>query len=158
MSGNTTRSAAIEAITNRRPLSVEAPQPLSDIWACDVFNSAKMEQYLSKSAFKAMKNTLQTGAPLDAATADIVAAALKDWALSKGVKFFSHIFYPMTNATAEKHDGFIIADADRHAITEFTGSLLIKGEPDGSSFPNGSLRMTNERTEECREGRCVRMQ
>ena len=143
MSGNTTRSAAIEAITNRRPLSVEAPQPLSDIWACDVFNSAKMEQYLSKSAFKAMKNTVQTGAPLDAATADIVAAAMKDWALSKGVKFFSHIFYPMTNATAEKHDGFIIADADGHAITEFTGSLLIKGEPDGSSFPNGSLRMTN---------------
>ena len=67
---------------------------------------------------------------------------MKDWALSKGAKFFSHIFYPMTNITAEKHDGFIVTNADGHAITEFTGSLLIKGEPDGSSFPNGSLRMT----------------
>ncbi|MFT7373595.1 MAG: glutamine synthetase, partial [Oleiphilaceae bacterium] len=74
---------------------------------------------------------------------DVVAAAMKGWALSKGAKFFSHIFYPMTNATAEKHDGFIITNADGNAITEFTGSLLIKGEPDGSSFPNGSLRMTN---------------
>ncbi|MFT5082093.1 MAG: glutamine synthetase [Lentisphaeria bacterium] len=143
MSGNTARFAAIEAITNSKPMSVEAPKPLSEIWACDVFNFAKMEQRLSKSAFKAMKKTAQTGAPLDSATADIVAAAMKDWALSKGVKFFSHIFYPMTNATAEKHDGFIIANADGHAITEFTGSLLKKGEPDGSSFPNGSLRMTN---------------
>ncbi|MGB5809510.1 MAG: glutamine synthetase III, partial [Polyangiales bacterium] len=83
-----------------------------------------------------------TGAPLDPATADVVAAAMKDWALSKGVKFFSHIFYPMTNITAEKHDGFIVTNSDGKAITEFTGRLLIKGEPDGSSFPNGSLRMT----------------
>jgi glutamine synthetase len=119
------------------------PDPLSKIWASDVFNLAKMEQSLSKNAFKAMKNTVQTGAPLDPATADVVAAAMKDWALNKGAKFFSHIFYPMTNATAEKHDGFIVTNSDGHAITEFTGSLLIKGEPDGSSFPNGSLRMTN---------------
>ena len=102
-----------------------------------------MEEALSKNAFKEMKKTVQTGAPLDQATADIVAAAMKDWAMSKGAKFFSHIFYPMTNATAEKHDGFIITNADGNAITDFTGSLLIKGEPDGSSFPNGSLRMTN---------------
>jgi len=102
-----------------------------------------MEEALSKNAFKAIKKTVQTGATLDSATADIVAAAMKDWAISKGVKFFSHIFYPMTNITAEKHDGFIITNSDGAAITEFTGSLLIKGEPDGSSFPNGSLRMTN---------------
>jgi glutamine synthetase len=68
---------------------------------------------------------------------------MKEWAVAKGVKFFSHIFYPMTNITAEKHDGFIITNPDGGAITEFTGSLLIKGEPDGSSFPNGSLRMTS---------------
>ena len=116
--------------------------PLSEIWASDVFNLAKMEECLSKSAFKAMKQTVQTGAPLDAATADVVAAAMKDWAIGKGVKFFSHIFYPLTNITAEKHDGFIVTQPDGGAITEFTGSLLIKGEPDGSSFPNGSLRMT----------------
>ncbi|MCL4117935.1 UNVERIFIED_CONTAM: hypothetical protein GTU68_003104 [Idotea baltica] len=103
-----------------------------------------MEEMLSKTAFKAMKATVQTGEPLDAATADVVAAAMKDWALAKGAKFFSHIFYPMTNITAEKHDGFIVTNGDGNAITEFTGSLLIKGEPDGSSFPNGSLRMTSE--------------
>jgi glutamine synthetase len=117
--------------------------PLSEIWACDVFSLSTMEECLSKNAFKAMKETVRTGAPLDPATADVVAAAMKDWALQKGVKFFSHVFYPLTNITAEKHDGFIVTNSDGNAITEFTGSLLIKGEPDGSSFPNGSLRMTN---------------
>lgn len=102
-----------------------------------------MEESLSKGAFKEMKAARQTGAPLDSATADVVAAAMKDWAIAKGVKFFSHIFYPLTNITAEKHDGFIVINSEGHAITEFTGSLLIKGEPDGSSFPNGSLRTTN---------------
>lgn len=134
---------AIAEINNREPLPVDMPEALSKIWATDVFNLATMEEALSKNAFKAMKNTVQTGAALDPGTADVVAAAMKDWAISKGVKFFSHIFYPMTNATAEKHDGFIITNSDGGAITEFTGSLLIKGEPDGSSFPNGSLRMTN---------------
>jgi glutamine synthetase len=143
MSGNASRLAAISAITNAQPKDLQMPEPLSKIWACDVFNLSKMEESLSKNAFKAMKKTVKTGAVLDTATADVVAAAMKDWALSKGAKFFSHIFYPMTNATAEKHDGFIITNAEGDAITEFTGSLLIKGEPDGSSFPNGSLRMTN---------------
>ncbi|MEZ5340883.1 MAG: glutamine synthetase III [Acidimicrobiales bacterium] len=109
-----------------------------------MFDFATMEEHLSKTAFKAMKATVKTGVPLDNATADVVAAAMKDWALSKGVKFFSHIFYPMTNITAEKHDGFIVTNSDGHAITGVHGSLLIKGEPDGSSFPNGSLRTTNE--------------
>ena len=143
MSGNQARLQAIAQITKGEPKSCTMPDPLSKIWACDVFNLASMEEALSKNAFKAMKKTVQTGVPLDMATADVVAAALKDWAMAKGVKFFSHIFYPMTNLTAEKHDGFIITNPDGNAITEFTGSLLIKGEPDGSSFPNGSLRMTN---------------
>ena len=143
MSRNQARVQAVSQIINRKPKEVTMPEPLSKIWASDVFNLAKMEEALSKNAFKAVKTTVQTGAPLDSATADVVAAAMKDWALSKGAKFFSHIFYPMTNATAEKHDGFIITNPDGNAITEFTGSLLIKGEPDGSSFPNGSLRMTN---------------
>ena len=143
MSGNQTRLQAIEQITNRAPMSVKQPETLSKIWAEDVFNLQKMEEALSKNAFKAIKKTVQTGSTLDPATADVVAAAMKDWAISKGVKFFSHIFYPMTNITAEKHDGFIVTNSEGAAITEFTGSLLIKGEPDGSSFPNGSLRMTN---------------
>ena len=143
MSGNKPRIQAISQITNRKPMAVKKPEPMAEIWACDVFNLAKMEQTVSKNAFKAIKNTVQTGAPLDPATADVIAAAMKDWAISKGVKFFSHIFYPMTNITAEKHDGFIVTNSEGNAITEFTGSLLIKGEPDGSSFPNGSIRMTN---------------
>ena len=143
MSGNESRIQAIYQITNSGPAAVSKTKPLKKIWASDVFNLATMEESLSKQAYKAVKKTVHTGEPLDSATADVVAAAMKDWAISKGAKFFSHIFYPMTNATAEKHDGFIITDSDGNAITEFSGSLLIKGEPDGSSFPNGSIRMTN---------------
>lgn len=143
MSGNQTRLNAIDQITNRAPLSCSMTDPLKDIWATDVFNLQKMEEALSKKAFKAIKKTVQTGEALDKATADIVAAAMKDWALSKGAKFFSHVFYPLTNITAEKHDAFILTNSEGNAINEFTGTLLIKGEPDGSSFPNGSLRMTN---------------
>jgi glutamine synthetase len=143
MSGNQTRLQAIDQITNRAPLSCKMTDPLKQIWATDVFNLQKMEDALSKKAFKAIKKTIESGEALDAATADIVAAAMKDWALSKGAKFFSHVFYPMTNITAEKHDAFILTNSEGNAINEFTGTLLIKGEPDGSSFPNGSLRMTN---------------
>ena len=143
MSGNQSRLQAISEITNRQPMPVKKPKSLDKIWASDVFNLAKMEEALSKNAFKAVKKTIHTGAPLSPDVADVVAAAMKDWAITKNAKFFSHIFYPMTNATAEKHDGFIITNSDGNAITEFTGSLLIKGEPDGSSFPNGSIRMTN---------------
>jgi glutamine synthetase len=143
MSGNESRLQAIYQITNREPVAVSMPDKLGNIWAEDVFNLTRMEWALSKNAFKAVKKTVQTGVPLDPATADVVAAAMKEWAVSKGVKFFSHLFYPMTNITAEKHDGFIITNSDGNAMTEFTGSLLIKGEPDGSSFPNGSIRMTN---------------
>lgn len=106
------RQQAIQLISNRQPVPVNKPEPLGNIWAQDVFNLATMEWALSKSAFKAMKNTVQTGAPLDPATADVVAAAMKEWAIGKGVKFFSHIFYPMTNITAEKHDGFIITNPE----------------------------------------------
>ena len=143
MSGNESRLEAISGISKAAPFDIGMTAPLKEIWASDVFSLVQMEESLSKSAFKAMKKTVETGAALDPATADVVAAAMKDWAMTKGAKFFSHIFYPMTNATAEKHDGFIITNSDGGSITEFTGSLLIKGEPDGSSFPNGSLRMTN---------------
>jgi len=143
MSSNQSRAQAIAQITNRVSKVYTQTEPLKDIWATDVFNLATMEEALSKNAFKAMKNTVMTGAALDPAVAEIVAAAMKEWAMAKGAKFFSHIFYPMTNITAEKHDGFIITNPEGGSITEFTGSLLIKGEPDGSSFPNGSLRMTS---------------
>ena len=143
MSGNASRINAVENITNRFPTAVEQTESLDDIWAIDVFNLEKMEKSLSKSAFESIKNTIRTGDSLELATADEVATAMKEWALSKGVKFFSHIFFPMTNATAEKHDAFIVTDFDGGAISTFNGSLLIKGEPDGSSFPNGGIRVTN---------------
>ncbi|MCF6190776.1 MAG: glutamine synthetase III [Cocleimonas sp.] len=143
MSGSESRAQAVFQITNAENTPVKKPKSLEKIWATDVFTLTKMEESLSKKAYKAMKKTIDTGEALDVNTADVVAAAMKDWAMSKGANYFSHIFYPMTGASAEKHDGFIISDSTGKAITEFTGSLLIKGEPDGSSFPNGSIRVTN---------------
>jgi len=143
MSGSESRAQAVFQITNSEPMSVKTPKSLNKIWATDVFTLAKMEEALSKKAYKSLKKTVETGEALDQSTADVVAAAMKDWAMSKGANYFSHVFYPMTGASAEKHDGFIVSDASGKAITEFTGSLLIKGEPDGSSFPNGSIRVTN---------------
>ena len=143
MSGNVSRIKAVEDITNRLGTVVTKTESLDDIWAIDVFNLAKMESVLSKNAFDSIKKTIHTSTALDPEIAEEVASAMKEWALAKGVKFFSHIFYPLTNATAEKHDAFIVTDFDGGAISKFNGSLLIKGEPDGSSFPNGGIRVTN---------------
>lgn len=143
MSRSESRAQAVFEITTGEPINVAKTRSLEEIWASDVFTLVKMEDALSKSAFKAMKNTMETGAQLSAAVADDVAAAMKAWALSKGANYFAHIFYPLTGASAEKHDSFIITDASGKAITEFNGSLLTKGEPDGSSFPNGGIRQTN---------------
>jgi len=143
MNANASRQQAVEDITSRLAPVVKKTESLDDIWAIDVFNLSKMENVLSKSAFESIKKTIQTNEALDPEVAEEVAVAMKEWALGKGVKFFSHIFYPMTNATAEKHDAFIVTDFDGGAISKFNGSLLIKGEPDGSSFPNGGIRVTN---------------
>jgi len=143
MSRSESRAQAVFEITTGQPLSVMKPKSLEEIWASDVFTLVKMEDALSKSAFKAMKRTMETGASLDATVADDVAAAMKSWALSKGANYFAHVFYPLTGASAEKHDSFIVTDPTGKAITEFNGSLLTKGEPDGSSFPNGGIRQTN---------------
>ena len=143
MNVNASRLQAVENITSRLAPVVKKTESLDDIWAIDVFNLSKMESVLSINAFESIKETIQSNKALDPEIAEEVAAAMKDWALEKGVKFFSHIFYPMTNATAEKHDAFIVTDFDGEAISKFNGSLLIKGEPDGSSFPNGGIRVTN---------------
>ena len=143
MSRSEARAQAVFEITSGKPIAVEKPRSLEDIWASDVFTLVKMEEALSKSAFKAMKNTMETGATLDPGVADDVAAAMKNWALSKGANYFAHVFYPLTGSSAEKHDSFIVTDASGKAITEFNGALLTKGEPDGSSFPNGGIRTTN---------------
>ena len=143
MSRNEAREQAVFEITTGEPIAAVKSKSLEEIWASDVFTLVKMEDALSKTAFKAMKKTMETGTALDADVADDVAAAMKTWALSKGANYFAHVFYPLTGASAEKHDSFIVTDSSGRAITEFNGSLLTKGEPDGSSFPNGGIRQTN---------------
>jgi glutamine synthetase len=117
---------------------------LEDLWAKDVFTLSKMQECLPKSVFKSLQKTIKNGAPLDVSVADVVAVAMKDWAVSKGALYYSHMFYPLTNATAEKHDGFISVQSDGSVISEFSGKVLVQGEPDGSSFPNGGIRSTFE--------------
>lgn len=117
---------------------------LGQIFASNVFNDAVMKESLPKATYKALKKTIEDGLPLDPAVADVVANAMKDWALEKGATHFTHWFQPMTGITAEKHDAFISPTSDGKAIMEFSGKELIKGEPDASSFPSGGLRATFE--------------
>ena len=142
--GYESRTQAIYQITDREPIPVGPPVRLEDLWAADVFSLSKMKQCLPKAVFKSLKKTIEAGEQLDVSIADTVASAMKDWAISKGASYYAHVFYPMTNATAEKHDGFISTQSDGSAIAEFAGKLLVQGEPDGSSFPNGGIRSTFE--------------
>ena len=138
------RFAALQTIQRRKPAAVQAPAALQDIWATDVFSIDRMKEALPRSVFKSVQRTIREGGRLDMGVADAVAGAMKEWATSRGALYYSHVFYPLTNLTAEKHDGFITPKSDGRAITEFTGKLLVQGEPDGSSFPNGGLRSTFE--------------
>lgn len=138
------RIQAMSQVTDRKPLPSKIPQRLEALWATDVFTLSKMQASLPKDVFKSVKHTIQTSGKLDVSIAGAVAAAMKDWATSKGALYYAHVFYPLTNATAEKHDGFISVQGDGSVITEFTGKVLVQGEPDGSSFPNGGLRSTFE--------------
>ncbi len=138
------RALAVQNITNRKPMAVKMPVPLSELWASDVFTLSKMKESLPKDVFKSLQKTIELGQELDNTVADVVALAMKDWALSKGALYYAHVFYPLTNATAEKHDGFISVQSDGSVISEFSGKVLVQGEPDGSSFPNGGIRSTFE--------------
>ncbi len=144
MSGNAVRAEAIRQILNRPAMPSKAPARLDEIWAENVFDLAKMQASLPKAIFKSIKKTITAGASLDPAIADTVATAMRDWAMAKGASYYAHVFYPMTNLTAEKHDGFISPQGDGTVISEFSGKLLTQGEPDGSSFPNGGIRDTFE--------------
>jgi glutamine synthetase len=121
-----------------------AVESLETLWARDVFTLAKMKASLPKGAFKSILRTIKEGGKLDISVADVVAQAMKDWATGRGALYYAHVFYPLTNRTAEKHDGFIVPQGDGTALTEFTGKLLVQGEPDGSSFPHGGIRSTFE--------------
>ncbi len=117
---------------------------IPEIFGADVFNESVMQERLPKSTYKSLKKTIQAGKPLDIELANVVAAAMKDWAVEKGCTHYTHWFQPMTGNTAEKHDSFISPTSDGKIIMEFSGKELVKGEPDASSFPSGGLRATFE--------------
>lgn len=115
-----------------------------DIYGANVFNDSVMKERLPKNTYKALRKTINEGTHLEPAVADVVANAMKDWAIEKGATHFTHWFQPMTGVTAEKHDAFISPTAEGNVIMEFSGKVLVKGEPDASSFPNGGIRSTFE--------------
>jgi glutamine synthetase len=118
---------------------------VADIFGEDVFTDKVMQERLPKKVYKALRKTIEEGTELDLATADVIAAAMKDWAIEKGATHYTHWFQPLTGVTAEKHDSFITApNPDGTVLMEFSGKELIKGEPDASSFPSGGLRATFE--------------
>ena len=119
-------------------------QGVAEYFGCNVFNEETMKNRLPKSVYKSVVATQKMGTALDPAAADVIAEAMKDWAVEKGVTHYTHWFHPMTGLSAEKHDSFISPTGDGKVIMEFSGKELIKGEPDASSFPSGGLRATFE--------------
>lgn len=124
---------------------METNHSIMDIFGTNVFNDKAMRQYLPKSIYYELRKTIDGRKELDPATADVVAAAIRKWAIEKGATHYTHWFQPLTGFTAEKHDSFITPPReDGSVLMEFSGKDLIKGEPDASSFPSGGLRATFE--------------
>lgn len=145
-SSTSARRSAITAITNYAASTApvdfaDAPQ---SYYSTNVFTKSVMKDRLPKSVYKAVIKTIESGEKLDPAVADTVASAMKDWAVEKGATHYAHIFYPLTGATAEKHDSFLSPTSDGGTLSEFSGKQLIQGEPDGSSFPTGGIRVTSQ--------------
>ena len=121
-----------------------AMKNLSEMFGSMVFNDSVMQARLPKEVYEQVRQCIKLGTRLDGKTADVVANAMKDWSIEKGVTHFTHWFQPMTGITAEKHDSFLNPVGDGRVIMEFSGKELIQGEPDASSFPTGGLRATFE--------------
>ena len=119
-------------------------EKVSEYFGCDVFGDGVMRERLPRETYKQLQRTIKQGKHLDIGVANIVANAMKDWAIEKGATHFTHWFQPMTGITAEKHDSFITPADSGKVIMEFSGKELIKGESDASSFPSGGLRATFE--------------
>lgn len=117
---------------------------VNEMFGSMVFSDHVMKQRLPKETYKALQKTINEGAPLDISVANVVANAMKDWAIEKGATHFTHWFQPMTGFTAEKHDSFITPTNDGRVLMEFSGNELVRGEPDASSFPSGGIRATFE--------------
>lgn len=147
MSGHKSRQDAIAAINSYKPRTKPvnfAETTLTEYYGSNVFNDKVMRERLPKQVYKSLKRTIERGEKLDPSIAGVVAKAMKDWAVSKGATHYTHVFYPLTGLTAEKHDGFLEQDENGLPITEFDSKQLIQGEPDASSFPSGGIRTTFE--------------
>jgi glutamine synthetase len=144
---STPRNAVRAAVAVSAPAAADTSSAYnpSEIYARDVFSLRVMRERLPKEVFKRIEQTCVKGQSLNDGDADIVAGAMKDWAIERGATHFTHWFQPMTGSTAEKHDAFVAPDpVSGRLINEFSGKMLIKGEPDASSFPSGGLRSTFE--------------
>jgi glutamine synthetase len=141
----TLRFMALEELFNRMPLEIKLPSKnVSEYYGENVFDLPKMERYLSKEAYKVVKRAITEGKSLNRLEADQVATGLKAWAIGRGATHYTHWFHPLTDGTAEKHDGFIEIGDNGHAVEKFSGEVLVQSEPDASSFPSGGLRNTFE--------------
>jgi len=139
------RFSALKEVFGRVPLQIVTPtENVSKYFGLDVFNLHKMEHYLSKDAFKVIKRAIEEGKSLTRQDADQVAIGLKAWALERGATHYTHWFHPLTDGTAEKHDGFIEYGDNGHIVENFSGAVLVQSEPDASSFPSGGIRNTFE--------------
>ena len=139
------RFFALQELANRRPVPVEYPsKKLSEYYGAHVFDRKKMQEFLPSEAYKAVINAIENGVPFNREMADMIANGMKSWAKTYNVTHYTHWFQPLTDGTAEKHDGFIEFDSDGDVIERFSGKLLIQQEPDASSFPNGGIRNTFE--------------
>jgi glutamine synthetase len=146
MSGSSARLQAIAAVNHYQPpaKSFSPQERPGEVFGQNVFTKTVMQSRLPKTVFKSLMATIEHAKPLDPTVADVVASAMKDWAIEKGATHYAHVFYPLTGLTAEKHDSFLEPDASGASIAEFAGKTLLQGEPDASSFPNGGLRDTFE--------------
>ena len=139
------RFFALQELANRRPVPVEYPsKKLSEYYGAHVFDRKKMQEFLPSEAYKAVINAIENGVPFNREMADMIANGMKSWAKTHNVTHYTHWFQPLTDGTAEKHDGFIEFDSDGDVIERFSGKLLMQQEPDASSFPNGGIRNTFE--------------
>jgi glutamine synthetase len=139
------RFSALREVFGRGPVEVTTPSKIvSEYYGENVFDLPKMEHYLSKEAYKVVKRAINEGKSLSRADADQVATGLKTWAIERGATHYTHWFHPLTDGTAEKHDGFIEITDNGRVVEKFSGEVLVQSEPDASSFPSGGLRNTFE--------------
>jgi glutamine synthetase len=139
------RFSALREVFNREPVAVSTPSKIiSEYYGENVFDLPKMEHYLSKEAYKVVKKAIHEGKSLSRQEANQVATGLKAWAISKGATHYTHWFHPLTDGTAEKHDGFMEIGDNGRVVENFSGEVLVQSEPDASSFPSGGIRNTFE--------------